>query len=330
MFISSADAQALTEYLEPLAPFMADSNNTEIAVNEPNKVWVEARDGWKSHDVDLPFKHCMNLARLIASYNKDDIDEVKPVLSGILPTRERVQVVQAPACSEGTVSLTIRKFNDLELSLEELNAQGAFSNVRKARHGLSELEERLMGLHNQQRYYEFIQLAVKHHLNIIIGGATGSGKTVLNKSLIQLINPAERVITIEDVHELFMHNFPNKVHLFYKNKAGSDFTSQDALASCVRMKPDRILLAELRGPETLDYIESLNTGHPGSITSIHANSAFDVFSRLVSLIKKSEAGLTLDTDFIRSMCYQTIDVVLFYRNRKLEEVYYEPERKYAA
>lgn len=329
MFTSASHARALTEYLEPLAPFMADPNNTEIAVNKPNEVWTESRDGWKSHKVDLSIKHCEWLGELIASYNKDDLDENNPVLSGVLPTKERVQVVRAPACPTDTVSLTIRKFSDLELSLEQLNEQGAFSNVRKARHGLSELEEKLVKLHNEQRYYEFIQLAVKHHLNIIIGGATGSGKTVLNKSMIQLINPAERIITIEDVHELFMHNFPNKVHMFYKNTAGSNFTSRHALASCVRMKPDRILLAELRGPETLDYIESLNTGHPGSITSIHANSAWDVFSRLVSLIKKSEAGLTLDTDFIRSMCYQTIDVVLFYRNRKLEEVYYEPERKYA-
>jgi len=330
MFTSASHARALTEYLEPFAPFMADPNNTEIVVNKPNEVWTESRDGWKSHEIDLSTKHCMWLAELIASYNKADLDENNPVLSGVLPTQERVQVVMAPACPKDTVSLTIRKFSDLELSLEQLNEQGAFSNVRKARHGLSELEEHLVKLHNEQRYYEFIQLAVKNHLNIIIGGATGSGKTVLNKSMIQLINPAERIITIEDVHELFMHNFPNKVHMFYKNAAGSNFTSRDALASCVRMKPDRILLAELRGPETLDYIESLNTGHPGSITSIHANSAWDVFSRLVSLIKKSEAGLTLDTDFIRSMCYQTIDVVLFYKNRKLEEVYYEPERKYAA
>jgi type IV secretion system protein VirB11 len=330
MFTSPSQARALTEYLEPLAPFMADSGNTEIAVNRPNEVWTESREGWKCHPVDLSAKHCKYLGDLIASYNMDSINENKPVVSGILPTQERVQVVQAPACTQGTVSLTIRKFNDLELSLEELNDQGAFSDVRKARQGISPIEEMLLQLHNEQRYYEFIKLAVKHHLNIIIGGATGSGKTVLNKSMIQLINPAERIITIEDVHELFMRNFPNKVHLFYKNKVGSNFTSRDALASCVRMKPDRILLSELRGPETLDYIESLNTGHPGSITSIHANSAWDVFSRLTSLIKKSEAGLTLDTDFIRSMCYQTIDVVLFYKNRKLVEVYYEPERKYAA
>jgi len=330
MHTSPSHAIALTEYLEPLSPYMADPLNTEIAINEPNRVWTESREGWKCHDVDLPFKHCTLLADLIASYNKDSIGENKPVLSGILPTQERVQVVMPPACSQGAVSLTIRKFSNLELSLEQLNAQGAFSDVKKARHGLSPIEETLLNLHNEQRYYEFIQLAVKHHLNIIIGGATGSGKTVLSKGMIQLINPAERIVTIEDVHELFMHNFPNKVHLFYKNKAGSNFTSQDALASCVRMKPDRILLSELRGPETLDYIESLNTGHPGSITSIHANNAWDVFSRLTSLIKKSEAGMTLDTDFIRSMCYQTIDVVLFYKNRKLVEVYYEPERKYAA
>lgn len=329
MSIPASKYRALAERLLPLQPFMDDPSLTEIAINQPNEVWTEGRGGWKRHAIDLPAHACENLGELIAGFNGDFLDDNKPVLSGNLPTRERVQIVRAPACPENTTSITIRKFGDVDFTLEQLRDQGAFANVRKAQRGLSDVDRKLKQLLAEGDYYNFIKLAVQSHKNIIIGGATGSGKTVLNKSLVKLIDPNERVITIEDVHELFMTGFPNKVHLFYKNKKGSNFTSRDALESCVRMKPDRILLAELRGPETLDYIESLNTGHPGSITSIHANSAYDVFPRLTSLIKKSEAGLTLDTDFIRSMCEQTIDVVLFYKNRQLEEVYYEPERKYA-
>ena len=329
MSAAMVNTDVLDQYLEPLLPFLRDPDNTEVVVNKPNEVWTEGREGWKRHDVILPYSHCDDLATLIAGYNEDDISVEKPVLSAKLPTKERVQIVRPGACSEGTISFTIRKFSDLELSLHQLEAQGAFSEVKPARQGLEPFEIELKLLLSEGRYREFIELCVKTHRNIVIGGATGSGKTVLNKALIQLIDKNERIITIEDVHELFMDDFPNKVHLFYKNKEGSNFTSRDALASCVRMKPDRILLAELRGPETLDYIESLNTGHPGSITSIHANSAYDVFPRLASLIKKSEAGLTLDPEFIQTMCVQTIDVILFYKNRKLQEVYYEPERKYA-
>jgi type IV secretion system protein VirB11 len=321
--------RALPELLMPLSPFMEDESLTEIAVQEPNVVWTEGTEGWNRHIIDLPEDRCIALAHALAGFNDDHIDQINPVLTGNLPSRERLQMIYPPAVYGGCPSFTIRKFSDIDFTLEQLRDQGAFDNVKTAVRGLSETDRRLLELRDAGRWYEFIKLAVKSRKNIIIGGATGSGKTVLNKSMIHHIDPRERVITIEDTHELFMRGFPNKVHLLYKNKDGSNFTSRDALASCVRMKPDRILLAELRGPETLDYIESLNTGHPGSITSIHANNAFDVFSRLVQLIKKSETGLTLDSDYIRAMCEHTIDVVLFYHNRKLVEVIYEPERKLA-
>lgn len=322
-------ARALEHHLSPLAPFMADESLTEIVVNKPNEVWTEGRSGWERHIVDMPFTHCQSLATLIASYNGDSITPEKPVLSAGLPNGERVQVVIPGACTPNTISITIRKPSTVDYSLDELEAQGSFEGVEMASSSLAPYEHQLIQLKQEGRIKEFLELAVKSHRNIIIAGATGSGKTTATKSLIRCIDQKERVITIEDVHELFLKEFPNKVHLFYKNFKGSLFTSQDAIASCVRMKPDRILLAELRGPETLDYIDSLNTGHPGSITTIHANSAMDVFSRLVSLVKKSEAGLTLDPEYIRSMCLQVVDVVLYYERRKLKEIYYEPERKYA-
>ncbi|SDA85404.1 type IV secretion system protein VirB11 [Pseudomonas sp. NFPP33] len=322
-------ARALEHHLSPLAPFMADDSLTEIVINRPNEVWTEGRDGWVKHNVDMPYSHCQSLATLIASYNGDSISEKKPVLSASLPAGERVQVVIPGACTPNTVSMTIRKPSVLDYSLDELEAQGSFAGVEIATTALAPFEHQLLQLKQEGRIKEFLELAVKSHRNIIIAGATGSGKTTVTKSLIRCIDPRERVITIEDVHELFLREFPNKVHLFYKNFKESVFTSKDAIASCVRMKPDRILLAELRGPETLDYIDSLNTGHPGSITTIHANSAMDVFTRLVSLVKKSDEGLTLDPDYIRSMCVQVVDVVLYYERRKLKEIYYEPERKYA-
>lgn len=326
------EREMLKHYLEPLRPFLDDVNNegiTEVCINKPGFVWVECNEGWKSHQVDnLTISHCLQLAKLIASFNGTNISEKQPIISAKLPSKARVQIVMPPACTEKTVSITIRKPSDLDFTLEELEQQGSFTHVKSAHNGLLGFEHELLKLKEEGRYREFLELAVKSHRNIIIGGATGSGKTTITKSLIKCIPHSERVITIEDVHELFLEDFPNKVHLFYRNGEDSKFTSQDALASCVRMKPDRILLAELRGPETLDYIESLNTGHPGSISTIHANSAMDVFSRLTSLIKKSKAGLTLDAEYIRKMCIETVDVVLFYERRKLKEIYYEPASKH--
>lgn len=320
---------AQTELILPIKCLMDDPDNTEVVINKPNEAWTEGRNGWQRHDIDMPASKCEDLAKTIANFNRAKIGPSHPVLSGSLATGERAQIIWPSATANSCTSLTFRKFSTLELTLEQLRDQGAFANVKSATRGISEVDQKLLAYKAAGDYYNFIRFAVESHKNILIGGATGSGKTVLNKSLIQLIDKRERIVTIEDTHELFMRDFPNKVHLLYSNKDGSPFTSQDALASCVRMKPDRILLAELRGPETLDFIESLNTGHPGSISSIHANSAYDVFQRLVSLIKKSAAGLTLDADYIRSMCEQTIDIVLFYANRKLQEVYFDPERKYA-
>lgn len=318
----------LSHYLAPIQKLLNDEDRlgvTELCINKPHEIWVECKHGWVRFDApELTFDHCMQICKLIASFNGASLVNGAPVLSAKLPTKERVQIVIPPACTEGTVSITIRKPSMLDFTLEELEAQGSFAFVKTAKSDLLPFEHELLKLRDEGRIREFLELAVKSHRNIVVGGATGSGKTTITKSLVKYIEPSERIITIEDVHELFLEHYPNKVHLFFRNDVGSKFTSQDALASCVRMKPDRILLAELRGAETLDYIDSLNTGHPGSISTIHANSATDVFGRLTSLIKKSPAGLTLDASYIRAMCMETIDVVLFYERKKLKEIYYDP------
>lgn len=176
---------------------------------------------------------------------------------------------------------------------------------------------------------EFMDLAVRSQRNILIVGKTGSGKTTVTKSLIRSIPLDERLITIEDVHELFLHQHPNKVHLFYsrEDEGGSKVTPKQALASCLRMKPDRILLAELRGDESWEFIKSVNTGHPGSISTMHANGAFEAFEQLTALIKDSRTGAHLDTGYIKHRLFTTLDIVLFYHKRKLREVYYDPNLK---
>jgi len=320
----------LDEYIEPLHKFLADESLTEVCVNRPREVWTEGRSGWQRHDAPaLSFSNCRQLATLIASYNGKAIASDKPVLSAALPAGERVQVIIPPACEPHTVSITIRKPSMIDKTLDELEAEGAFEEFAEVDNELQPFEHELLSLKSNQRIKDFLDLAVRKHQNILIVGKTGSGKTTITKSLIRSIPADERLITIEDVHELFLNQHKNKVHLFYarEDEGGAKVTPKQALASCLRMKPDRILLAELRGDEAWEFIKSVNTGHPGSISTMHANGAYEAFEQLTALIKDSRTGAHLDTDYVKHRLFTTLDIVLFYHKRKLREIYYDPEFK---
>ena len=189
------------------------------------------------------------------------------------------------------------------------------------------------GFWPNREYTTFMRLAVRSRKNILVSGPTGSGKTTWTKALIREIAGEERLITIEDAQELVLDRHPNHVRLFYsKDGQGlSRVTPKQLLESCLRMKPDRILLAELRGEEAFDYLRNVNSGHPGSITSIHAASAELAFEQLVLLVKQSEAGRELARADIKHLLYMLIDVVVQFgveqRRRCITEVYYAPERK---
>lgn len=217
----------------------------------------------------------------------------------------------------------------IDKTLDELDSEGAFEECQDVDDALQPFEHDLLKLKGERRIKEFLDLAVRKHRNILIVGKTGSGKTTITKSLIRSIPAEERLITIEDVHELFLNMHENKVHLFYarEDEGGAKVTPKQALASCLRMKPDRILLAELRGDESWEFIKSVNTGHPGSISTMHANGAFEAFEQLTALIKDSRTGAHLDTEYIKHRLFTTLDVVLFYHQRKLREIYYDPEFK---
>lgn len=321
--------EMLWEYMEPLRPFLKNPELNEVCVNRPGEVWTEGRT-WERHEVPaLTFKHCLHLATLIAGFNEKSITKDKPVLSAALPKGERVQVIIPPACEPDTVSITIRKPSLIDKTLEELDAEGAFLEFADVADELQPFELELLQLKKEKRIKEFLDLAVRKHRNILIVGKTGSGKTTITKSLIRSIPAEERLITIEDVHELFLNQHNNKVHLFYarEDEGGSKVSPKQALASCLRMKPDRILLAELRGDEAWEFIKSVNTGHPGSISTMHANGAYESFEQLTALIKDSRTGAHLDNNYIKHRLFTTLDVVLFYHQRKLREIYYDPEYK---
>jgi type IV secretion system protein VirB11 len=171
--------------------------------------------------------------------------------------------------------------------------------------------------------------------NILVSGPTGSGKTTFTKALIQEIPVEERLITIEDAPELALPRHGNHVRLFYSKDAQglARVTPKQLLECCLRMRPDRILLAELRAEEAFDYLRNVNSGHPGSITSVHAASAALAFEQLVLLVKQSVAGRELSRVDIKQLLYLLIDVVVQFgvegHRRGIREIWYEPERKRA-
>ena len=320
----------LYERMTPLRPYLIDPSITEVAVNRPGEIWTEGQGGWARHvNAAMTFDACMELANLVANFNGKGISSSNPILSGSLLYGERIQVVMPPAAEARTISMTIRKPSTFDKSLDELDAEGSFTECVSVVKGLRPAEKELLALKADGRIKEFLDLAVRSHRNILVVGKTGSGKTTITKSLIRSIPAHERLITIEDVHELFLNHHANRVHLFYarEDESGSKVSPKHALASCLRMKPDRILLAELRGDEAWEFIKSINTGHPGSISTMHANGAFESFEQLTALIKDSKTGAHLEAPYIRRRLLSTIDVVLFYHQRKLKELFYEPELK---
>ena len=330
-----AESSALDLTLRALRPVLTDRDVTEICINRPGEAYVETREGWRSVPIDFAtFDWCHSLARLVANSTRQRIDGETPLLSAALPGGERIQIVLPPATTPGTVAITIRRPADEIWTLEELEARGVFRATRRASEVPDETETELVRRLDAKDYQGFLRLAVARRRNILVSGPTGSGKTTFTKALIREIPPDERLITIEDAKELVLDRHDNHVRLFYsKDDQGlARVTPKQLLESCLRMKPDRILLAELRGEEAFDYLRNVNSGHPGSITSIHAASAQLAFEQLVLLVKQSRAGQELAREEIKNLLYLLIDVVVQFgiehRQRCIKEIWYDPARKH--
>jgi type IV secretion system protein VirB11 len=331
------ESSALELMLRPLAPWLSDGSITELCINRPREAFVESRAGWKQ--VPLPFadfEWCRRLAKLVANYTRQRVDEESPILSASLPGGERVQLVLPPATTPGCVAITIRRPSDSVWSISELTANGIFRSTRRASDSLDATEAELLRLLEDQDYETFMRLAVRSRKNIVVSGPTGSGKTTYTKALIREIPADERLISIEDAKELVLDDHPNHVRLYYSkdHQGQARITPRQLLEACLRMKPDRILLAELRADEAFDYLRNVNSGHPGSITSVHAASAELAFEQMVLLVKQSQAGAELARTDIKSLLYLLVDIVIQFgvdrHERFIKEIWYEPARKRSA
>lgn len=322
------DSAVVSELLKPLSTYLQDPSLYEVIVNRPGQVLTEGPGGWRTHDTpELTFEKLMRLARAVASFSHQSIDETRPILSATLPGDERIQIVIPPATIKDTVSITIRKPSSVDFSLDDLEEKGFFEKTRAANSASSSQDEELSEIYLAGRFKDFLRQAVIARKNIIISGATGSAKTTLSKALIKHIPENERIISIEDTPELVISQ-PNHVRLFY-SKGGQGLSRagpRELLESCLRMRPDRILLQELRDGTAFYYIRNVNSGHPGSITTVHANSAELAFEQLALLVKESDGGSGIDRADIFTLLKTGIDIVAQCKRNhgafQLSEVYF--------
>ncbi|MGR4871135.1 P-type DNA transfer ATPase VirB11 [Variovorax sp. LARHSF232] len=331
-----------------MARLLQDPEVTEICINEPGTAFVERQSGWTREE--LPFASydwCVSIAKLVANFTRQRISASEPLLSATLPGGERIQIVLPPATLDRTVSITIRRPSNALWTLEELDGMGIFGPTRsipdiasrqaQTEH-LSPEGRELTTLLARRQFVQFLRRAVHLRKNILFSGATGSGKTTVSKALILEVPPEDRLITIEDVKELSLRNQPNHVRLFYSQGAQgqAEVTPGQLLASAKRQRPDRVFVSELRtGEEVYDYLVSVNTGHPGSITSVHANSAEMAFVALAQLMKRSQAGQGMSTREGVELAQMSVDVVVQCARdrsttgspRVVREIWYDPGTK---
>ena len=275
--------------LDVLQELLDDDRVTEIMVNGPSHIYVEKEGRITRLDAEFESgEKLLQVIRQIVSGCNRMVNEASPIVDARLPGGARVNVVLYPIALNGPI-LTIRRFSDLPMTMEKLQEYGAIS--REA--------------------VDFLIGAVKARYNIVISGGTGSGKTTFLNALSQYIPCDERVITIEDSAELRLWGVENLIRMETRNanvEEGKPITIRDLIKASLRMRPDRIIVGEVRGAEALDMIGSaMNCGHDGSMSTAHANSAADMLLRLETMILM---GVKLPIGAIRRQIASGVDLVV--------------------
>ena len=316
--------------------FMASPEVTEICINRPGELYLESRGGWQRLEVPtLTFERARQFCTAVVNESNTGqrITDVDPVVSLTFPTGQRAQFVIPPACEAGNVSITIRLPSKQTRTLDQYQADGFFDQILEDANELSEQDRELLDLRTARRFGDFFKAAVHGKKNIVVSGATGSGKTTFMKSLVHHIPAEERLVTIEDARELFIDQ-PNVVHLLYSKggQSASNVTAKSCMEACLRMKPDRIILAELRGDEAFYFIRNCASGHPGSITSCHAGSTEQTWDQLALMVKASTEGAGLEFSTIKRLLRLTIDIVVHIKahagQRYITGIDFDPQRSF--
>lgn len=342
-------------HLRVLDEWLSAADVNEIAVNAPGVVQLWRGGVWEAVEAPaVSFDYLQTLGSFLANISRKPFDEAHPVLSAHLPGGERVEMTMPPTAARGMIYLNLRKHTSQPFALGQFVRQGYFMQTRHVfAPTLGEQERMRLGavLDPVQRerwrlacagdWPTFLAHAVRGRENILVSGATGSGKTSFIRALIELIPAWERILTVEDTPEMPLHNHPNSQALFYRRESqGGErmvgASAKEVLQAVMRKTPHRVMLAELRGDETFYYVQNvLNSGHPGGITTVHANSPLEAFLRVALLIKASDEGRSLSLEDILRLLHMLVHVVVQIVfdptvGRHIPAIYYDPMHSMAS
>ncbi len=318
----------LDRALAPIRRWLDDDEVVEICANGPGTVWVElfGRSAMRRCEVPELTAHALrHLSERVAGASGQSINELTPLLSAALPSGERFQGVISPAVKTGG-AFAIRKQVIKDMRLDDYRQMGAFGKVRLADASeLSDLDAKLCELLEAGEIEKFTRLAVVNRYSILLSGGTSSGKTTFLNALLKEVPSKERIISIEDTREL---KPPQENYLPLEASKGdqgeSRVTIETLLQASLRLRPDRIFLGEIRGVEAYSFLRAVNTGHPGSVTTVHADSASGAFEQLALMVM--QAGLGLRKDEIVAYIKAVLPIVIQLKRvggwRGVAEVYF--------
>jgi type IV secretion system protein VirB11 len=304
-----SDASYLDVYLSPFLDYLRRTDVTDLFVNRPGEMWVETLGGGieRVENAEITEAQLWRLARQVASVTHQGISREHPLLSARLPDGSRVQIVAPPATRTGMV-LAVRKHVSSNRSLSDYEEEGAF-NATKRGEEKAESDAELELHYANKSWINFLRTAVKSRKTIIVSGGTSTGKTTFLNALMQEIGNSERLIMIEDTPELsFSHS--NAIGLVAARgvMGEANVSTDDLLIASLRLRPDRILLGELRGQEAFTFLRAINTGHPGSMTTIHADSPEGAIEQLILIVLQS--GVSLQRMDLAEYMKSAIDIVV--------------------
>ncbi len=320
---------ALDSYLLPLKEILDRDGVNEVSINRPHEVWVEMKGDMIREELPTyDMEHLKSLGRLVAQATEQRLSEEEPLLSATLPNGFRIQIVFPPACEQGSVVMSIRKPSSLKWTLEDYDKMGMFDST-----SVGEVEDKndliLTKLLQLNRIKEFLQRSVLYKKNVIIAGGTSTGKTTFTNAVIRAIPHDERLITVEDAREIDLSSTPNRVHLIASKGAQgrAKVTTQDLIEACLRLRPERIIVGELRGSEAFSFLRAINTGHPGSISTLHADTPKMAIEQLKMMVM--QAGLGMSPSEITSYIKNVVDVIIQLKRggkgrRYISEIYFRP------
>lgn len=305
--MSDAGLAYLHQYLGPLQPWLQQADITDLYVNRPSELWIETMAGGISRAdcPELDAKTLDRLARQIAAFSSQGVSREHPLLSATLPDGARVQLVLPPA-TRGDVALAIRKHVVMDRCLADYDADHSFAGLSTATSRAAKLRV-LRALQSAQGPSAMLAEAVRQRCNILVSGGTSTGKSTFLNALLKEVAGDERLIFIEDTPELKLEQANAIGLLAPRSQLGeASVTPDDLLNAALRMRPDRIILGEIRGREAFTFLRAINTGHPGSMSTIHADSPERAIDQLALLVLQSGTQLKRQdvADYVRS----TIDV----------------------